>query len=344
MNVLEEIQEISSFSKMKSKLPKQKKSKNILSSYASCVYSLNDGRLAIGRSYELLIYNMKTYRFDIKIKLIDRQDVKFILQLKDNSLFYYTYDHSSEGPWTDTFYKNYLIELSDKNYVDKTNILPPYSNYNILRELSDNILFGGITYEEESGEYHSTNATGPKRIEKLVKNMEEPGNISDAKDIIKGKFKIDSVININFNDFILPNNNMIAVLTSDKLIFYKSENFEKTNFVKIDYGEKIAKYNENLLLIAAVHVEIFDYKTFKIVKSIYCVYDKIILYVNQNRAFIGETDCWDNRLTEYEIEDNGNYKQISPSIESFKGELSGITIVKDGRLITSTSNNVKIWS
>ena len=328
---------------MKSKFPKQKTSKNIYSKIgAYCVYSLNDGRLAIGRDKELVIYNMKTYSYDITIKLIDEEKVYFIVQLKYNSLFYYTYDHSSEGPWIDTYYRDYLIELSDKSYVDKTNILPDGSKYNIFREHSDNILFGGITYEKESG--HSTNAWGPKRIEKLVKILEEPGNTSDGKDIIKGKFKIDSILNIDLNDFILPNNDMIAALTSDKLIFYKSENLGKINSVKIKGGEKIVRYNDNLLLIAAYDVEIFDYKTFKIVKSIYCVYDKIIIYVNLNRVFIGETDCCDNRITEYEIDDKGNYKQISLPIESFKGELTDMTIVKDGRLITSSGLNVKIWT
>ena len=121
-----------------------------------------------------------------------------------------------------------------------------------------------------------------------MKILEEPGNTSDGKDIIKGKFKIDSVLNIDLNDFILPNNDMIAALTSHKLIFYKSENLGKMNSVKIKGGEKIVRYNGNLLLIAAYDVEIFNYKTFKIVKSIYCVYDKIIIYVNLNRAFIGK--------------------------------------------------------
>ena len=46
---------------MKSKFPKQKTSKNIYSKIgAYCVHSLNDGRLAIGRDKELVIYNMKT--------------------------------------------------------------------------------------------------------------------------------------------------------------------------------------------------------------------------------------------------------------------------------------------
>ena len=334
------------------KFQKPKKSKIIpkkelpIMIYSIC--SLNDGRLAIGGYKKLVIYNMKTYRVDIQIGLIDSQEVKFSLQLKDNSLFYYTYDHSSEGPWTDEYFKNYLIELSDKSYVDKTKMLPADSRYNILREHSDNILFGGISYEGKSESYHSTNASGPKRIEKLVKNMEEPKepeNKTDDNENLKGKFNIDSSINIDFEDFALPNNNLLAVLTFDNLIFYQSKDFKKISSTKITDGEKIAIYNDNLLLIATLtSVVIFDYKNLKTVKNIFCAYPYKIILVNQPRVFIGETNQYDNRITEYEIDNDGKYKQISTPLEAFKSELTGLTLVKDGRLISSTKNDVRIWS
>ena len=135
---------------MKFQKPKKSKiiSKKGLPVRIFCIYSLNDGRLAIGGYRKLVIYNMKTYRIDIQIELMDEPEVKFILQLKDNSLFYYAYEHTSEGQWTDEYFKNYLIELSEKYYIDKTKLLPAGSKYNILREHSDNILFGGISYEK----------------------------------------------------------------------------------------------------------------------------------------------------------------------------------------------------
>ena len=94
-------------------------------------------------------------------------------------------------------------------------MLPKNSRYNIMREHSDNILFGGITYEGKSGSYHSTNASGPKRIEKLVKNTEEPKEIenkSEDDNNIKGKFNVSSTLNIDLEDFILPNKDMIAII------------------------------------------------------------------------------------------------------------------------------------
>lgn len=334
------------------KFQKPKKSKILKKRQFSVntILLLNDGRLAIGLSMELLIYNMKTYKTDITLELRYAEEVKFFLQLKDNTLFYYTYDKSSEGPWSDEYFRNYLIELSDKNYVDKTKILPDKSKYNILREHSDNILFGGITYEKKTGSHHSTNASGPKRIEKLVKNTEEPEkneNKSDDKDNsnIKGKFSVTGSLNIDFEDFVLPDNNLIAVVTFDNLILYKSEDFTKINSTKISYGENIATFNDNLLLIGTgKNVIIFDYKNLKTVKNIFCVYPYKIFFVNKPRVFIGESDIIDNRITEYEIDNEGNYKQISDPLDTRKGQLNGIIVMKDGRIITSSNDDVRIWS
>ena len=50
------------------------------------LYGLNDGRLAIGGNCALFIYNMKKYKVDITIE--EEKQHPFILQLKDNTLFY----------------------------------------------------------------------------------------------------------------------------------------------------------------------------------------------------------------------------------------------------------------
>ena len=135
-----------------------------------CLYALNDGRLAIGGDRKLVIYNMKTYKVDIEIKSKYDGSVKFISQLNDGNLFYYVLDHSTEGPWEDDYYYNYLVELSGNQYSDKTDILPEGSIYNILKQNSDDIIFGGINYKvKKHDEYYATNASGCKRIEKLVK-------------------------------------------------------------------------------------------------------------------------------------------------------------------------------
>ena len=62
------------------------------------------------------------------------------------------------------------------------------------------------------------------------------------------------------------------------------------------------------------------------------------------KVFLGETDQCDNRISEYEIDNDGKYKQISTPIEFSKGGLNGIILIKDGRLITSSEFNVRIWS
>ena len=79
---------------------------------------------------------------------------------------------SSEGPWEDDDDYNYLLELSENQYSYKTDIFPKDSKYNILKQNSDNIIFGGINYENKVGKYYSSNATGCKGIEKLVKHDE----------------------------------------------------------------------------------------------------------------------------------------------------------------------------
>ena len=84
-----------------------------------CLWALNDGRLAVGGNKKLVVFNMKTYKVDIEIKSQYHGTVKFISQLNDGKLFYYKLDHSTEGPWEDDYYFNYLIELSGNQYSDK---------------------------------------------------------------------------------------------------------------------------------------------------------------------------------------------------------------------------------
>ena len=85
---------------------------------------------------------MKTYKIYILIEMKYHGCVKFISQLSNENSFYYEYNHSSEGPWEDEDYQNYLIELSGNQYSDKTDILPKNTKYNILRPYSEDIIFG----------------------------------------------------------------------------------------------------------------------------------------------------------------------------------------------------------
>ena len=67
--------------------------------------------------------------------------VKLISQLNDGKLFYYKRYHSQEWAWEDEAHYNYLVELSENYYSDKTNILPEGSIYNILKQNSDDIVW-----------------------------------------------------------------------------------------------------------------------------------------------------------------------------------------------------------
>ena len=69
------------------------------------------------------------------------------------------------------------------------------------------------------------------------------------------------------------------------------------------------------------------------------------LLKNKNKVFIGEyNDYSQNRITEYEIDETGNYNQIDFLDNPHNNELTDITQAKDGRLITSEFDKVKIWS
>ena len=323
---------------------KVKNSKTIsnqsLPTLISTLYTLNDGRIAIGGKC-LSIYNMKTNEVNMKIDLNDRK-IKFILQLSDNKLFYYTRSYETEGPYLDEYFYNNLIELSENTYKDMTHILPKESKYNILREYSDKILFGGINYSNKHDKYYISNASGEKRIEKLEK-------YEKSNEYKPDKYQITNSVNIDFIDFIVLNENLIAVLLINRLDFY-----DVSELKKIKSSEKIsnlytcvrmAYFSENLIIIGTTRsIEIFDYSSFKTIKSISCVYPIKSIYTNENKVFIGEsTTRGQNRITEYEIDETGNYNQIDFLDNPHNNELTDITQAKDGRLITSEFDKVKIW-
>ena len=324
---------------------KVKNSKTIsiesLPKYISTLYTLNDGRIAIGGDC-LSIYNINTDKVDIKIDLKYRK-IKFILQLSDNKLFYYTRSYETEGPYLDEYFYNNLIELSENTYKDMTHILPKESKYNILREYSDKILFGGISYSNKHDKYYTSNASGEKRIEKLEK-------YEKSNEYKPDKYQITNSVNIDFIDFIVLNENLIAVLLINRLDFYDANELKK-----IKSSEKIsnlytcvrmAYFSENLIIIGTTRsIEIFDYSSFKTIKSISCVYPIKSIYTNENKVYIGESTTHDqNRITEYEIDETGNYNQIDFLDNPHNNELTDITQAKDGRLITSEFDKVKIWS
>lgn len=325
----------------------KKKSKRIVNkdipSYPITLYGLNDGRLAIGGETELVIYNMKSYKVDIKIK---SKKVKFILQLKDNKLFYYSYEHDSEGIWSDYYHYNNLIELSEKEYKDKNSVLPVPSKYNILRQFSDTILFGGINYCIKQTKYEKSNSYGSKRIEKIVKDndFEKYANIE--------KYEVESSLEIDFIDFTPLKNDTIAVLQKDNICFYDINKLSIKKKNKINDGKIISNFNDKFLIYGTQNnLIIFDYINYKYVKSLPFIYPIRKIYTKKNNVFIGQSkdldikrNKADNMIVEYEIDENGNYIQKNECRNCHNNELIDITQVNDGRIISCSCLYINIWT
>ena len=279
------------------------------------VYALNDGRLAIGLEEKIVIYNINTYQIDIEIPT---SYVQYFFQLKDNKLFYYTRHSSSnfDDYSINTFRCNYLIDISDKNYTDKTELLPENSKYDKLEEYSNGILLGGITTSCSTSQ---ANGTSEPRIEKLVK--------------IKDKYQIVTSYKIRFEDFVLLKGDKFLITMNENLDFHNVNTFKLNKKVKINYMKSICVYNNNLLLIGLENkkVLIFNYKTYKKIKSIVLNYNVHAIYV---AFFIGY-----GHMDDYIIENNGEYKHLSiwPKIY-----IDHITQLKDGRIVTSSP--IKVWS
>ena len=166
----------------------------------------------------------------------------------------------------------------------------------------------------------------------------------------ENKYQITKSVNLDFIDFIVLNKNLIAALLINRLEFYdvnelkKIKSSEKIN--NLYTCVKMAYFSENIILIGTTKtVEIFDYTNFKSIKSISCIYPIKKIYVNKNKVFIGEsTRRSDNKITEYEMDETGNYKQIYSLNNPHNYELTDIVQAKDGKLITCDPTSIKIWN
>jgi hypothetical protein len=298
------------------------KRSNNFPSFISCLCGLNDGRLAIGGN-SLVIYNMESYKIDIYIN--DFSNI--VIPLKGNKLFYGQMGVSSEGPWIDESISCHLIEFSKNDYVDKTDILPNNSDYNILYEISDNTLLVGRYYKQQNNDIRD-------RIVKLIKTGEK---FEEALNI-----KADGLIN-----FIILKNNIFAVLRNNVpnvLCFYEIDSFKciKYQFFSPETNI-ISVLNEKYMLIGSdKEIILYDYINYKSNKKIKCVYPLYKIYINNYKVFICESEKCKNQIIEYEFDYDGNYKKAYTYLNPQK-KLIDLTLIKDGRLITCSEENVKIW-
>lgn len=95
---------------------------------------------------------------------------------------------------------------------------------------------------------------------------------------------------------------------------------------------------------------VFDYLKNISIRTIACVYQLKKIYANKDRVIIGESTSYnlskkqaDNRINEYEIDDNGNYKQKYMYKKPHNNELLDITQLTDGRVISCSGEKVNIW-
>ena len=298
------------------------------------LYALNDGRLMIGGNLYLVIYNMKDYKVDIKINI---NYVNFILQLKDSKIFYFCHSHETEGPYIDDYFYNYLVDISYNTYEDKSCALPENSKYSILREYSDKILFGGINYYIKKDFINSTNTSGPKRIEQLIK-----------KDGVE-KYIINKTLNIDFIDFTPLKNGKLAVLCVDNILFYDIDKFCKIGNEKIKNCNKIELFSDKFLLIGKdKDIIIYDYINHRSSKFIACAFPIKKIYVNKSSVFVAESNSdyqkAKNSIIEYTIDDKGYNKIVMEYYNPHNKQLVDVTKVNDGRMISCSSECIKIWS
>lgn len=266
---------------------------------------------------------MKSYKIDIFID--DSSDI--LIPLKENKLFYSQMCLSSEGPWIDESVYSHLIEFSKNDYVDKTDILPDNPDYNILYELSDNTLLVGRYHKEQNNNIRD-------RILKLIKSGE--------KYEVALNIKADGLIN-----FIILKNNILAVLRNNVpnvLCFYEINSFKsvKHQFFSPETNI-ISELNEKYMLIGSFkEIILYDYINYKSNKKIKCVYYLYKIYINNNKVFICESESNKNQIIEYEFDNDGKYKKIYTYLNPQK-KLKDLALIKDGRLITCSEENVKIW-
>ena len=319
------------------------KKDNNFPTYVNCLCGLNDGRLAIGGNNSLMIYNMKTYKFDL---YLDNQfDIKSIIELSNYRLFYFTYFTESEGPWVDEIIEDQLVEISNNKYKDLTDTLPLYPrNYNILYEYSETIFITGRYYKEQNNQIE-------EKIDKLMK-------INNKYRVIS-RLKLTGLVN-----FVLLKNNLMAVLIKIKkdkdkyndnaenycLNFYDVRIFKFIKRQNVEKTEIICPLDEKFMFIGTHKgVIIYDYINFKNNKTISCQYPLYKIYLFNGFVYIGETENYDyklktckNRIVEYEYDYKGNLKQIY-SYYKPQNRLKDFIKVKDGRLLTCSEENVKIW-
>jgi len=101
---------------------------------------------------------MKSYKIDILIN--DSSNI--LIPLKGNKLVYIQVSKY----WFNESVSCHLIEYTKNDYVDKADMLPSKSDYNIVCELSDNNLLVGRYHKKQNNDIRD-------KIVKLIKSGEK---------------------------------------------------------------------------------------------------------------------------------------------------------------------------
>ena len=324
---------------MNKKIGKVIKTNNQFPESFLCLYELNDGRIVIGGTDSLIIYNIKTQNIDIKIPL--NLKIRTAYELKNNLLFYSGWIGYLEE--SDYYCENFLVELTEKNYVEKNEIIKQYVNHDIFYKYKNNYFFAGIQPKY-----------GNDLIEKIQLNekgeFETISKLEFEKSILSTNIPPESYK--TYIHFILLKNNTFVVLTKGYLVFYDINTFMKLKKQKISNAiQMIELFNEKFIFLCSKdYVELYDCISFKNICKISCMYNILLkIYVSGNKVFIGENlrkylELNKCRIVEYEFDNNGCYKQIYEYKNPHKKLIRDFIQLRDGRLITCSEEYIKIFN
>ena len=108
--------------------------------------------------------------------------------------------------------------------------------------------------------------------------------------------------------------------------------------------------DEKLMLIGTQKgIVIYDYINFINIKKLLIQYPLYKIYLFDNLIYIGESEEYDyklktckNRIVEYKYDGKGSFEKIY-SYYKPQNRIIDFVKVKDGRLVTCSSENIKIW-
>jgi len=145
---------------------------------------------------------------------------------------------------------------------------------------------------------------------------------------------------------VLKKNIFVALYNVEQyvLCFYEINSFKTVKQQVFNpEANTIFKLNEKYMLFGSYkEIVLYDYINYKSDKKIKYIYPLNKIYIKNNKVFICESEGIKNQITKYEFDNDGNFKTIYTYLNPQK-KLKDLALIEDGRLITCSGENVKIW-